>query len=119
MITGNRVFVAVIDGVIRGTAAWAGGNIRHVSVDPDFSGRGIGTALVARAEADYQERTHHAIIDAGVVVYARAFYEQCGYVVVARENDWDGSVYYHMRKQLAAPHHTNSEWCQLGAHETS
>ena len=103
MISDERLLVAVVDGVIRGTAGWAGKSIRHVYVDPDFFGLGIGTKLMSRAEADYQRRTNRDFINAAVILYARGFYEKCGYVLVAKEKDWDGSEYYHMRKQFAAP----------------
>ena len=103
MISDKRLFVTAIDGVIRGTAGWAGTHIRHVYVDPDFFGLGIGTELVTCAEADYQERTHQDFIHAGVILYARWFYEKCGYTLVVRAKAWDGSAYWHMRKKLTAP----------------
>ena len=100
MVKDKRLFVAVIDGVIRGTAGWAEENIRHVYVDPDSFNRGIGSQLVAHTEADYQDRTEHAYINAGVILHARGFYERCGYELVTMAKAWDGSDYYQMRKQL-------------------
>ena len=102
MISDKRMFVATIDGIIRGTAAWAGTNIRHVYIDPDFFGLNIGTELVARTEADYQKRTQGTFINAEVILYARGFYEKCGYILEGLAKDWDGSEYWQMSKPLPA-----------------
>jgi GNAT superfamily N-acetyltransferase len=104
MISDHRLFVASASGVIQGVAAWAGTNIRHVYVNPEYSGRGIGTELVTIAEVDYQERTRQTFINAGVTLYARGFYEKCGYVMIAKARDWDGSEYWQMRKELVDVH---------------
>ena len=101
MIAEERLFVATRGSDIYGTAGWEEKNIRHVYVDPDSFGRGIGTLLVAHAEADYRERTQHPNIKAGVILYARGFYEKCGYQVVIKAKAWDGSDYYSMRKDFA------------------
>ncbi len=100
MISDSRLFVAVVHGVIGGAAGWSGENIRHVYIDPDYFRLGIGTKLVARVESDYRERTHRDFINADVILYARRFYEKCGYTLIEKAKAWDGSDYYQMRKKL-------------------
>ena len=53
------------------------------------------------AEADSRTRTGHGAIDAGVTLYARGFYEKCGYDVLSKAKAWDGNDYYVMRKEFA------------------
>ncbi len=100
IISNKSLFVAVVDGTIRGSAGWAEERIRHVYVDPNFFGLGVGRTVITRAETDYQERTQYRRIDADVILYARGFYEKCGYQVIEKMKAWDGSSYYHMRKRF-------------------
>ncbi len=100
MIVDQCLFVCKENGQILGTAGWKGENIRHVYVRPDQMGQGIGSSLLAYAEADYRRRTQNRYILGGVILYARGFYEKSGYRVLSREKDWDGSEYYLMRKDF-------------------
>lgn len=83
-----------------GTAGWEGENIRHVYVRPDLSKQGIGTSLLSHVESEYRIRTQKPFIRAGVILYARNFYEKNGFRVLSRERDWDGSEYYQMQKDF-------------------
>ena len=69
---------------IVGTAGWHERNIRHAYVGPGAFERGIGTLLTKHAQADYRTGTGHGAIDAGVILYARGFYEKCGYDVLSK-----------------------------------
>ncbi|MEJ3744355.1 GNAT family N-acetyltransferase [Actinomycetes bacterium KLBMP 9797] len=101
MAAARQLFVARVDGVLVGCAGWRDGRLRHVYVDPDHVRRGVGSALLARVEADFRERTGAAEITAGVVLYAEAFYRVNGYRVVREAAAWDGSLHLEMTKPLA------------------
>ena len=60
--------------------------------------RGIGALLTKHAEADYRTRTGHGAIDAGVILYARGFYEKCGYDVLSKAKAWDGRLLCHAQR---------------------
>ena len=79
-----------------------GESIRHVYVKPDLSKQGIGTRLLHHAEDDYRARTQKPFILAGVILYAKTFYEKNGFRVLSRERDWDGSEFYQMQKDFTA-----------------
>lgn len=100
MIDNKNIFVCEKDGEIIGTAGWKDEYIRHVYIRPDFIGSGIGKRLLAHAEVDYMNRTQKGYIKAGVILYAKGFYEKSGFYVVSKEKDWDGSEYYLMRKDF-------------------
>ena len=102
MIAQQQLFVAHTDEELCGTAGWHDNNIRHVYVMPECFGKGIGKLLVAHAEEHYRAVTGHDRIDAGVILYARGFYEKCGYQLVKEAKAWDGSDYYFMRKVFPA-----------------
>lgn len=104
MAAAGQLFVARVDGgALVGCAGWRDGRLRHVYVDPDRTRQGIGSALLARVEADFRERTGAARITAGVVLYAEAFYRVNGYRVVREAAAWDGSLHLEMAKTLEPP----------------
>lgn len=100
MITNHNIFVCEENGEILGTAGWKEDFIRHVYVRPDFHGQGIGKKLLAHVELDYLNRTQKNYVKAGVILYAKGFYEKNGFYFVSREKDWDGSEYYLMQKDF-------------------
>lgn len=102
MADARQLFVARRGGggALVGCAGWRDGRLRHVYVDPDHTRQGIGSALLARVEADFRERTGAEEITAGVVLYAVAFYRANGYRVVREAAAWDGSLHLEMAKTL-------------------
>ncbi len=80
VFTGYAVWIANGGGRPLGLMAIAGGEIDQLFVDPVFQGRGVGSALLARARALHPE---------GLGLYthqrnarARAFYERHGFIAV-------------------------------------
>jgi GNAT superfamily N-acetyltransferase len=69
-------------------------------VSPEKTKKGIGSSLLRVLEADYKDRTRNTIIKAGVILYARPFYERNGYEFLKIDIDWDGSKFNRMQKQL-------------------
>ncbi|HET7580809.1 MAG TPA: GNAT family N-acetyltransferase [Bacillales bacterium] len=100
MIEDQCLFLYEENGQILGTSGWKSENIRHIYVKPGLMGQGLGRKLLIHAETDYKKRTRNDHIYAGVILYAKGFYEKNGYQVVRREKAWDGSEYYFMRKDL-------------------
>ena len=100
-LTENAQMFVCEDGEnLLGTAGWRDENIRHVYVLPERSRKGIGKLLLAHAENDYRLRTRKASINAGVILYAKGFYEKNGYRLLSRERYWDGSEFYKMQKSF-------------------
>jgi GNAT superfamily N-acetyltransferase len=69
-------------------------------VSPEETKKGIGSALLRVLEEDYKNRTRNSIIKAGVILYARPFYEKNGYEFLKIDTDWDGSKFNRMQKKL-------------------
>lgn len=100
MIENKSLFVAEENHTIVGCGGWFGESVRHMYVAPEETKKGIGSSLLRVLEADYQDRTNDAIIKAGVILYARPFYERNGYEFLKLDTDWDGSKFNRMQKQL-------------------
>ena len=79
---GERFEVAVARrrGII-GFAALKGQELRSLYVDPDWSGLGVGSALLRRAEAIIAAAGHDRVV-IGASLAGLPFYEQHGYSVV-------------------------------------
>jgi ribosomal protein S18 acetylase RimI-like enzyme len=60
MIAERQLFVGEVDGLPVVCASWRGTNLRHVYVRPGCERAGLGSRLVACAEADYRNRTSAA-----------------------------------------------------------
>jgi GNAT superfamily N-acetyltransferase len=101
MVERRQLFVADDDGEVTGCAGWLDRNLRHVYVAPPAMGRGIGRDLVRHVEAQCAA-AGECELTAGVVLYARSFYEGLGYETLSRELAWDGSAYFSMRKRITA-----------------
>lgn len=79
----------------------------HVALlwlDDAFRGRGLGTRLIAAAEAEALRRgCTRAFLDT-ITFQARPFYERNGYAVFATQHDFPpGYERFFMQKTLAAP----------------
>ena len=83
VVPGGGVWVAVLDGCVAGFAALTGADrdhLDHLYVLPGLYGRGIGSALLARAKALSPGRLRLFTFQRNV--RARAFYEARGFAVV-------------------------------------
>ena len=82
-IRGINPFVAIVDGDIAGYAdVQADGYIDHFFMHPDYQRQGIGTALMARLQAEAQglDRLYSHVSDT-----ARPFFECHGFLVAKRQ----------------------------------
>jgi ribosomal protein S18 acetylase RimI-like enzyme len=100
MIGNKSLFVAEEDHKIVGCGGWLGESVRHMYVSPAETKKGIGSALLRALEEDYKNRTRNSIMKAGVILYARPFYEKNGYEFLQIDTDWDGSKFNRMQKKL-------------------
>ena len=100
MVAGRRLFCCRRNGDLCGTSGWHENRLRHLYVEPDCFGQGNGSALLEHAVADFQARTVQLAIWAGVIIYARGFYEKCGFQMVSVERASDGSEFYLMRTEI-------------------
>jgi ribosomal protein S18 acetylase RimI-like enzyme len=100
MIENKSLFVAEENHKIAGCGGWFGESVRHMYVSPEETKKGIGSALLRVLEEDYKNRTRNSIIKAGVILYARPFYEKNGYEFLKLDTDWDGSKFNRMQKKL-------------------
>ena len=100
MIENKSLFVAEENHKIVGCGGWFGESVRHMYVSPEETKKGIGSSLLRVLEEDYKNRTNNSIIKAGVILYARPFYERNGYEFLKIDIDWDGSKFNRMQKKL-------------------
>ena len=100
MIENKSLFVAEENHKIVGCGGWFGESVRHMYVSPEEAKKGIGSSLLRVLEEDYKNRTNNSIIKAGVILYARPFYERNGYEFLKIDIDWDGSKFNRMQKKL-------------------
>lgn len=75
----NEVWVAQAGDAVVGYVGFSADWINHLYVDPDFQGKGIGPALLAKALADGRPRRLWTFQQNA---RARAFYEARGFVLV-------------------------------------
>ncbi|GHO90585.1 hypothetical protein KSF_006330 [Reticulibacter mediterranei] len=100
MIENKSLFVAEENHKIVGCGGWFGESVRHMYVSPEETKKGIGSSLLRVLEEDYKHRTCNSVIKAGVILYARPFYERNGYEFLRIDTDWDGSKFNRMQKKL-------------------
>jgi GNAT superfamily N-acetyltransferase len=100
MIGNKSLFVAEENHTIVGCGGWFGESVRHMYVSPEETKKGIGSSLLRVLEEDYENRTTNSIIKAGVVLYARPFYEGNGYEFLKIDTAWDGSKFNSMQKKV-------------------
>jgi predicted N-acetyltransferase YhbS len=101
MIANKSLFVAEENHLIVGCGGWLGESVRHMYVSPEKTKMGIGSSLLQALEKDYRNRTNNSVIKAGVILYARPFYEKNGYDFLKIDTDWDGSKFNRMQKTLS------------------
>jgi len=100
MIRNESLFVAQREGDVIGCGGWFDESVRHMYVSPNITKQGVGSTLIKHLEENYQKSTRNRIIKAGVILYARPFYEKNGYKFLGLETDWDGSKFNRMEKIL-------------------
>jgi ribosomal protein S18 acetylase RimI-like enzyme len=100
IIENKSLFVAEENHKIVGCGGWFGEYVRHMYVSPQETKKGIGSSLLRVLEEDYKHRTNNSIIKAGVILYARPFYEKNGYEFLKIDTAWDGSKFNRMQKKL-------------------
>jgi GNAT superfamily N-acetyltransferase len=100
MIDHKSLFVAEKEHQVVGCGGWFDDSVRHMYVSPEITKQGIGTILLKVLEEDFKKRTHKLVIKAGVILYARPFYERNGYEFLNIDTDWDGSIFNRMQKRL-------------------
>lgn len=100
MVENINLFVAEENHKIVGCGGWFGKFVRHMYVSPEETKKGIGSSLLRVLEEDYKNRTNNLIIKAGVILYARPFYEKNGYEFLKIDTAWDGSKFNRMQKKL-------------------
>ncbi|SRR5579883_120562 len=113
MIAQRSFFVAEEGQRIVGCGGWLGEFVRHMYVSPEETKKGIGSALLRVLEEDYKNRTRNPLLKAGVILYARPFYEKHGYEFLRIETAWDGSKFNSMQKKFSEP----SPSVEIPAHE--
>ena len=104
---GETFIVAVVpDGALAGFCSFKDDEVKGLYVAPDWARRGVGSALLRRAEATIAAGGH-VLIRIVASLSGQAFYEHHGYRVVERR-DWKSrgglvSVALAMEKALPAP----------------
>jgi len=77
----RQMFVALVDGELRGTASLDGRAVRSVFVDPAYHGRGLGRQLMAAVEQAALDSGQTSLVVPSSVT-AEGFYARLGYVRV-------------------------------------
>lgn len=97
-LTSRRVFVAVVDRRIAGTASLDGNTVRAVFVAPDLQGRGIGRLLMGTVERAAAAMGIRRLAVSSSIT-AEAFYAKLGYGAV-RDAWHDGERAIIMEREL-------------------
>ena len=85
------IFVRDAGTVVAGITGWTWGDsceLQNLWVDPNRRGRGLGTQLIAAAEAEAVARGCHQTVHFTYEFQARALYEKTGYGLVGRVRDF-------------------------------
>lgn len=90
-----------IVGGLTGYTLWTWLHVRLLAVSPEGRGKGLGTDLLTRAEAEARKRgCKNAFLDT-FSFQARPFYEKMGYSVFGELPDFPpGHSRYYLRKEL-------------------
>jgi GNAT superfamily N-acetyltransferase len=80
----RRVYVAIVDGAVVGTASLDGRVIRSVYVDPTYQGKGIGARLMDVLEGLAREQAV-STLSVPSSITAEGFYRKLGFVFVRDE----------------------------------
>lgn len=83
-LIGKRLtLVAMSGGIVIGTGALQGTEVKSVFVSPDWNGKGVGTALIKALE-EHALRHGYEILDVSSSLSATGFYEALGYLENSR-----------------------------------
>lgn len=80
----RQTLVAMSEGIVIGTGALQGTEIKSVFVSPIWNGRGVGTALMKELER-HAVRHGHKLLDVSSSLSATGFYEALGYIEKSRK----------------------------------
>jgi GNAT superfamily N-acetyltransferase len=94
----RQAYVAIIDGVVVGTASLQGRVVRSVYVDPNHQGKGVGARLMDTVEQLARENAVNSLSVPSSIT-AQAFYQHIGYMVVREELHGDERTII-MKKKL-------------------
>jgi len=108
------IFVRDAGRVVAGISGWTWGDcceLQNLWVDPRLRGRGLATQLIAAAEAEAAARGCAQTVHFTYAFQARALYEQSGYELVGRVEDFPSGtdvLWYRKRfppqRESANPH---------------
>jgi GNAT superfamily N-acetyltransferase len=101
-IAARQAYVAVIDGVVIGTASLHGHVVRSVYVDPHHQGKGVGARLMDTVEL-LARRQAVDTLSVPSSITAQAFYQHIGYLVVREEFHGDERTIIMKKKLDDAP----------------
>jgi GNAT superfamily N-acetyltransferase len=97
------IFVRVADTVVAGISGWTWGDcceLQNLWVQSSHRGRGLATELIAAAEAEAAARGCSQTVHFTYAFQAQALYEQNGYELVGRVEDFPSGtdvLWYHKR----------------------
>jgi GNAT superfamily N-acetyltransferase len=83
-LTTRKTFVAIVDGVVVGTASLDGRVVRSVYVDPAYQGKGIGARLMGVLEGLAREQAAFTLSVPSSIT-AEGFYRKLGFVFVRNQ----------------------------------
>jgi GNAT superfamily N-acetyltransferase len=101
------IFVRDADRIVAGISGWTWGDcceLQSLRVEPSRRGRGLGTQLLAAAEAEAAARGCTQTVHFTYAFQARALYERNGYELAGRVEDFpSGTDVLWYRKRLNPP----------------
>ncbi len=97
-----EIYVAVGGGRVVGTASLQDAGIYSMFVDPDFTRRGVGRALMNRLESLAYDHGQHLITLTSSIT-AVSFYLACGYTITQKFESLRTGCLFEMQKALPRP----------------
>ena len=98
------IFVREAGGVVAGISGWTWGDcceLQNLWVQPSLRGQGLGSRLIAAAEAEAAARGCSQTVHFTFAFQARALYERSGYQLVGEVRDFpSGTDVLWFRKRL-------------------
>ncbi|AZC22483.1 MULTISPECIES: GNAT family N-acetyltransferase [Pseudomonas] len=86
LMQSRRMFVALVDGALLGTASLDGRAVRTMFVDPAWQGRGIGRCLMLALQQAARESGEQSLIVPASIT-AEGFYARLGFRTVREQLD--------------------------------
>lgn len=115
------IFVRDAGRIVAGISGWTWGDcceLQSLWVEPSLRGRGLGTRLLAAAEAEAAARGCSQTVHFTYAFQARALYERSGYELVGRVEDFpSGTDVLWYRKRLNPPSSAEPGTVDRGADE--